>query len=413
MINTLNAHNFLTKKGDILVGEFSYEIKTRNFNFHPSGKTTKKLKQPYFVEGAPVEVHIHGVDTIDFSEDIKNLDLITIQKILRQEGMLAIPTVFLNKSSIDDFVALMQRFAKLKNGGKLENIIGFAVEGPILLSGGGTPTPGGWEPTQEEWKKLADCAKHGLKYVVISPDWDLDKLLPVAELLLSNGVYLSLGHSRKDHIEEAVKGIHSIVELASKLGYKKYSGAISVDHIFNDMPHTIKKAWRSVPERRGRQQELMDMQIDQWNIDSIQKHVGSVPGTLMQLAREGLVTLFLNFDGYHVDLQICKKIYELVGAKGIIPMTDRIETDVFGGQKLEKKEIGTLWYQRNGIVAAGSSTLDEQMMHMRSLNIPEKDIWQMCSLNPLRVFKDVENTKIEKKHLSFVDKQNLRMELAI
>ncbi len=409
MTATLSAHNFLTRNGTILIGDSSYRVEAHKFRFHSAEKTARKLKMPYFVESVPIEVHFHGIGQIDFSGNVDNLDLTTIQKLLSEEGVMGIPTIFLEKSKLKCFLDLMQRFSVLKQNGKLENILGLALEGPVLLSRGGTPKEGSWIPTRKQWKDIAACGEKGLKYMVISPDWDLSKLLPVAELFLSNGIYLSLGHCRRDFVKAAVEGINAVTDLATKIGFKPYSGAISVDHLFNDMPRNIKHAWRTVSERRMRSQQLIDMDIDKWNFGSLESQIGEVPATMIKLAVNGLITLFLNFDSYHVDLQICRRVYEMVGTAGITAMTDRMESSAFGKWHLKKAEIGTLWYQESGSVAVGSSTLDEQMINMRSLMIPEKDIWKICALNPAQIFMHNKLSRKKTDYLSYVDKRSLRI----
>jgi len=404
------ADIFIQQNGEILKGEFGYEPTRQKFSSHPLGKTTKKLMPPFFTDALPVEVHIHGIDSIDFSAPIDTFDLDSTQAFFFEEGVVGLPTIFLAREDLDGFVDLMKRFSGLKKKGKLENIIGLALEGPILSSNGGTPLKGTWFPTDSEWEKLATCGALGLKYMVISPDWPVEKLLPVAELLLTHGVYLCLGHSRQDTAREAVVGIHAVVDLAVRLGFKPGSGVILVDHLLNDMPQRIEHAWRTPQARRARHRELIDMDLDSWTLDSLPAQIGEVPGTLIQLAQKGLITLFLNFDGHHVDLQICRRVYELVGSANIIPMTDRIETNIFGGQHLTKKEIGTLWYQKDGTVAVGSSTIDEQMTHMRSLQISERDIWQMCVQNPNKIFRPI-RVKRKEQHISYTNKRHMRVAL--
>lgn len=401
------AHNFLTRNGHNLMGDFSYEVGSHKFRFRSVDTTVKKLCRPYFIEGIPIEVHFHGIGHIDFSRNDENLDLPAVQQFLLEEGIMGIPTIFLERARLNYFLDLIKNFSALKQDGKLQNILGLALEGPLLLSGGGTPREGRWIPTWEEWKKIAACGQKRLKYMVISPDWDPSFLKPVAELFLTNGVYLSLGHIRKTATQGAVQGIYLVADLAKKSGFPPYSAAISVDHFLNDMPQNIKHAWRSASERRMRSRQMMDIDIGNWSMNSLEQQIGDVPAALIRLARDGLVTLFLNFDGQHVDLQICRRVYEMVGSAAIVAMTDRMETDIFGRSHLTKGKVGTLWYQERGLVAVGSSTLDEQMTNMRALTIPEKDIWQMCALNPAQIF--VQSTATRRKYMSFVDDRSLRV----
>lgn len=337
-------------------------------------------------QNLPVEVHFHGLEEIDFSRNLDNLDLLSIQKLLEEEGILAIPTIFVSQRKLSSFLRVMDKFHNLKRSGQLQNMLGISLEGPILLSKGGTPKEGSWKPTWKEWQKIAECGEKGLKYMVISPDWNQKQLEKIAKLFLSHGVYLSLGHIRRNAVRDAVKGIKIVANLASKMDFDQYSGAISVDHFLNDMPQNIKHAWRSSSERRLRSKEINAIATHKWKFSSLDKQIGLVPATLMKFARKGSIILFINFDGWHVDLQICRRIYEMIGADGIIAMTDRVETNTLGKTHIKKGNIGTLWYRPNGVVAAGSSTLFEQMANMRALKIPEKDILKMCITNPNKMF---------------------------
>ena len=93
------------------------------------------------------------------------------------------------------------------------------------------------------------------------------------------------------------------------------------------MPNNFKHTWRTPQERVHRLEGLKDARLDKWNIDNINTLVGEVPGTLMRAAKEGLLTICMNFDSEHVDLEVARRVVELVGSEGIIAMTDRIDTD--------------------------------------------------------------------------------------
>lgn len=405
----LHANQLLKGNGEIVNGDFSYEIQSRTFSSRRKG-VAKNLDKPYFVEGLPMEVHIHGIGHLDFSKNARDFDMNALQRLLSEEGVIGIPTVFLDHNQLNDFCELMERFSNLKGDGELQNVLGFALEGPVLVSAGGTPAEGNWRPTWEEWKKIASCGQRGLQYVVVSPDWDIGNLGPVVELLLSNGIRPALGHCKKNTVQSSLDGIYKAVDTASRMGFGPYSGAVITDHLFNDMPRNFMHAWRTVEEKRRRSRELVDLCLNEWSFDRLDKQIGEVPATLMKFAREGLITLLLNFDGEHVDLQVSRRTYEMVGADGIIAMTDRIETNTLGKWNLRKAEVGTLWYQDKGFVAAGSSNLDEQMKNMRSLGIPEQDIWKMCSLVPAQIFGALKSPGArDERPLSYVDDRDARI----
>lgn len=406
----LHSHQLLTNEGEILSGDFSYTEQDKKFFSSQRGRALA-LKKPYFVENVPMEVHIHGIGAIDFSRSANDLDVDALQNLFAEEGIIGIPTVFLDRTQLDDFCNLMTRFAQKKEEGELHNILGFALEGPVLASAGGTPTEGNWKPDADEWKKIASCGGKGLQYVVISPDWDIQKFGDVIELLLSNGIRPALGHCKKDSVLASLDGIYKAVDVASKMGFAPFSGAVITDHLFNDMPRTITHAWRTVDERRRRSRELIALRINEWNFDELDEQIGDVPAALMKLARDGMITLLLNFDGEHVDLEVSRRVYEMVGPNGIIAMTDRIDTNTLGKWNLHKGEVGALWYQDESHVAAGSSNIDDQMQNMRSLQIPEEDIWKMCSIVPSRVFQTFGTFETTDHPLSYVGERATRTTL--
>lgn len=134
--------------------------------------------------------------------------------------------------------------------------------------------------------------------------------------------------------------------------------------------------------------------LDQWNLDNINTVVREVPGTLMRCASEGLLTICMNFDSEHIDLEVARRVVELVGSRSIIAMTDRIETDSMCGQPLQKIEDNNLWYQGKGYVAAGSYTIDRFMNNIRAIEFNEKVVWDMTSFVPLRVCNTYIHLKI-------------------
>lgn len=366
-------------------------------------------RAPYVVPGLPIEVHIHGINDMDFSADCRLIDVDRIQECFEEEGIMGIPTIFLNQGQLSDFCDLLRRFSEKKRDGEFSHIIGLALEGPLLLSQGGTPEVGNWSPTFREWEAIAQCGHHGLQYVVLSPDLDdIHQLQDIIALLLSHGVKPAIGHCRHDRPDAAVQGIETMIETAQSLGFGRGSDAILTDHLFNDMPRLFKHAWRTAQERRLRSSELPDQHLENWSFDRLEHQVGPVPASLMRHAKDGLIALFLNFDGEHVDIQVAKRAYELLGPDHIMAMTDRVEMNRLGKRLLTKSPIGSLWYQEKGVVAAGSSTIDDQMNNMRKCGIPEKDIWKLCSFTAACVFDIINCRENHFPAYSCVDRHGMR-----
>ncbi len=351
----------------------------------------------YVVPTLPVEFHCHGSGRSDFS-DFRSLDLSAINQEARREGALYIASVSLPRHNLGEFVDFMREYAHKRQDGELSHIIAVSLEGPLLASVGGTPESGTWAPTKEEWAKLAECGELGLSYAVLSPDACLPRsrlaeqmgaahpsLEWIIDMLVSRGVRPALGHFQRSDPAASARCIETVLQVAAKHGNPLFSGTILTDHVFNDMPLKFRHAWRTPEERRRRDAEINDLHLDHWTLDNLDEMLGEVPAALVRAAHAGLLTLCINFDGSHVDLQVCRRILELVGSKSIIAITDSTDTTVLGGQRLHRREGIDLWYQESGIVAAGMSSLDSQMSNMRSIGLDEESIWDLVSFVPSRV----------------------------
>ncbi|GCE16708.1 N-acetylglucosamine-6-phosphate deacetylase [Dictyobacter kobayashii] len=345
----------------------------------------------------PIEFHSHGIKKQDFSS-FQTLDLETVNKEAEQENIFCILTISLPKDSIDEFIFFMQLYSSLRKAGKLSYIVGISLEGPLLSSVGGTPERGSWVPTKQEWEKIARCGSLGLRYTVLSPDAMLPgsclshNLKPdhpdiawIIEMLLQHNISPALGHFQKNDPNASVECIQTVLDVAKKLGNKPFSGRILTDHVFNDMPLNFRHAWRTTEDKKARNQQFKTLQIEEWTMENLDERLGNVPAILLQSAHAGLITLCINFDGAHVDLGVCRRVVELVGSQSIIAITDRTDTNSLGGERLWRKEGTNLWYQDDGIVAAGMSSMHLQMQNMLAIGLNEKEIWDMIAFVPERI----------------------------
>jgi len=200
------------------------------------------------------------------------------------------------------------------------------------------------------------------------------------ETLCGAGIRLAFGHFRRDNPPKSARAIAVVVGIVEHALGSQAPNNLLTDHLFNDTPLRFKHVWRSPESRSERAAQLASYSLD-W--DSLAVVLGDVPAALLRLARDDRLTVCLNFDGEHVDLEICRRVVELMGARRIIAMTDRIESFEMADERLTSKEGTTLRFQRSGIVAAGSQNLDQEMRNMRDIAISEADIWRMVSWNPL------------------------------
>jgi N-acetylglucosamine-6-phosphate deacetylase len=338
-----------------------------------------------------IDFHCHGIGDFDFT-DIKNIDLNEIQSILEQKNHNAILTLYLLSQHFSDFLKLMDIFAQDKQQQKFTHIMGFALEGPLLSSHGGTPKDGVWQPTKQQWQALAACGKKGLIYMVLSPDvvWNNtnNKDYPgdiawVAQVLLEGGVLPAPGHFKKDNPIESAKLLQRVFDVVAAWGH----GPTITDHLFNDMPLNFKHAWRSSKDKLHRRIEIADLKLNTWDLHSIEEKMGIVPATIIKNAHKGYAKICLNFDGEHVDLTLVKKAVELIGVQNMIMMTDSVESKRLAGQSLHTRHGSTLLYQHEGIVAAGSQSVEQQIQNMLSIGLDIAQIEQITYLVPSTVLK--------------------------
>ncbi|MBN8211109.1 N-acetylglucosamine-6-phosphate deacetylase [Bacillus sp. NTK071] len=418
---TIHSPAYLDTDGIMRIANISYHDNNwRQFDIHEEG--IYKKSGAYLVPSLPVEFHCHGIGDYDFS-NLDELDIEKVNALAVEEGIFCVPSIFLPHNQLDQFVAFIKHFYLERTKGLYPNVLGISLEGPLLASFAGTPEKGNWAPTKEEWMKIASCGEYGLIYTVLSPDAmtensylkkfitkDHPSLEWIVDTLVEAGVKPALGHFQKAYPEETSRLITQVIETAQKRS--KYAGpdAVVTDHLFNDMPNNFKHSWRTPEERKGRIQGLQSVQLNDWTLNNVDELVGAVPGTLLRGAADGLLTICMNFDSEHVDLEIARKVVDLVGSKSLIAMTDRIDTDSMCGQPLEKIAGNNLWYQGKGYVAAGSYTIDRIMHNIRSVGFSEQVVWDLTSFVPLRASNYLSTLeKASVKPFSYFDETKTRM----
>ena len=186
-----------------------------------------------------IDVHCHGVGRFDFTE-ITNLNFLEIERILASRHHNSILTLYLPENNFDDFLNMMQLFSVGKEAGLYPHISGISLEGPLLASHGGTPKIGVWSPSKEQWQRLSECGKLGLLYVIFSPDAPEANITWITEKLLQGGVLPAAGHFSKENPLNSAKKLQSIYDVVASFG----ECPTITDHLYNDMPHNFKHAWR-------------------------------------------------------------------------------------------------------------------------------------------------------------------------
>ncbi|WP_433134484.1 hypothetical protein ACQPWW_22220 [Micromonospora sp. CA-240977] len=356
------------------------------------------VDEPYLVPSLPVEVHCHGLGTVDFS-NFADIDLFAVDRHAASEGLLCIPTLYLRQERLDGFVAFMHEFAALKADGKLPFVPAIALEGPLVASFGGTPASSVWAPSKEEWEKLAGCGPLGLVYIMLSPDAlqsssylaaqftpDHPSLEWIVTRLVESGVRPALGHFAKENPQLGADCIEEVLAAAEAADCPHPGVRVVTDHLFNEMPLLIKHAFRTSKARANRDRLLAEYDLPSWNLADLHEQVGPVPAAIMRGAHQGRIAACLNFDGEHVDFAIAKRAIEIVGPSNMMLMTDRSDVARLAGQDLHQEPGSDLWYQEQGVVAAGTQPIDQQIENVRALGVPEADIWHLVSFTAYRTF---------------------------
>lgn len=327
--------------------------------------------------------HFHGIGNFDFSA-LEPADLPAIDDEAGRRGWTILPTVYLRPDYLDRLTEVMAAFA----AGSYPSTAGFAMEGPLLGPAGGIPPQGCWYPTRQQWGRIGALGRSGLRYIVMGPDAmdlndELDAGFTFRDLiseLYGNGVILAIGHFRRDDPERSARRTRQVIEFVQD-SYGPSPHILTTDHLFNDMPRNFVHAWRTPESRERRDVELEDFLSREWTDDTIDDLLGVVPATIIRAARRGLLTVCLNFDGEHVDIEIQSKAARYVGASHLIAMTDNTETDMMAGEPLYDHVGSGLRWRRDGLVAAGSGGIDVQLRNLRSSGFDEDDIARMTDRN--------------------------------
>jgi len=333
----------------------------------------------------PVLFHVHGIGEHDFSA-LHPSDLESVQAEAESRGVDVVPTIFLRQDWLTACEVLLAAYDD--SADKFPNVLGFAIEGPLLGPSGGTPRSAAWMPSVAEWQRIAGLGRRGLRYLVLAPDAMETgeaiapgfRLIDLVESLSENGVRIALGHFERTDPERSADRALSLIEaIHEKAGASRFN--VLTDHLYNDMPRNFVHAWRGAAAVR-RDAELKEFLQTPWAPGGLTELLGPVPAALLDAAREGRLLPCMNFDGHHVDLAVCKRTVDYLGTESLIAITDHTETHSMAGEELHIPEDASLWYRDDEVVAAGRKGLDWQVENMRVIGLDEAGIHSMTTRNP-------------------------------
>ncbi|MER5769754.1 amidohydrolase family protein [Streptomyces sp. NPDC001985] len=336
----------------------------------------------------PLLIHTHGMEDLDYSS-MEPDDLVALNDHATARGTDVVPGIFLARNYIGTWEKVVRRYADLRD--ELPALAGFSVEGPLLGNLGGVPPRGIWSPNADEWERIADLGRYGLAYIVMAPDGgDLDDRIEggvtyrdVIDLFYSRGVRLALGHFRHSDPQLSADRTAAAIDYVSRR-FGPSPSALLTDHLFNDMPRNFRHVWRTREERAQRASQLAEFLADDWASADLSALLGPVPATLVQAAHDGKLLPFLNFDGDHVDLEICRRTLDFLGSEKIIGITDDTERPFLAGEELHQRSGNGLWYRSDGIVAAGTGSFSRQCENLALIGRGPQDIELLFGTNPRR-----------------------------
>jgi N-acetylglucosamine-6-phosphate deacetylase len=333
----------------------------------------------------PVLFHVHGIGEHDFSSMCPG-DLESVQANAATRSVDIVPTIFLRQDWLAPCEALLARYNEELD--RFPNILGFAIEGPLLGPSGGTPRSAAWMPSVAEWQRIAGMGKRGLRYLVLAPDAMETseaiasgfRLIDLVEALSENGVRIALGHFERVNPERSADRARGLIDaIHETVDSPRFN--VLTDHLYNDMPRNFVHAWRGEAKAR-RDSEIREFLQTPWAPGELADLLGPVPAVLLEAAREGRLLPCMNFDGHHVDLAVCRRTVEYLGAESLIAITDHTETHSMAGEDLHTPTDASLWYRDDKIVAAGCKDLAWQVQNMRQIGLDEAEIHLMTTRNP-------------------------------
>ncbi len=336
----------------------------------------------------PVLFHTHGLGQYDFSE-LNAGSLPRIQELAEQRQLDVVLTIYLTRRGLSDYHAFLEKYARLKAADEIPSILGLSVEGPVLGPHGGVPRSSVWSPSAEEWRIIVGTPVAHPTYIVMAPDAvELDDEIGsdfifrnLLDLVYESGSRIAVGHFDKTNASRSAGRLLSVLEYIWATS-RSDRFAVLTDHLFNDMPRNFKHAWRTPAERLQRREELAQFLRQSWDPESLALVLGPVPAILLNLAKHGRLCPALNFDGEHVDLEICRQTVAYVGADNLIAMTDNIEVLTMAGEPLHLRDGSELRFRDDGVIAAGGAAAPRQIDNMRSIGLRDREIDAMLSKNP-------------------------------
>ena len=289
---------------------------------------------PGFIDG-----HIHGAAGADVMDATKEA-LDVMSSALPKEGTTAFLATTITQAP-ENIERALQNLADYKNGPGQAEAAGIHLEGPFINRerAGAQPPEYIMEPSIELFQKWQRLSGDRIKTVTMAPEMDQDGSF--TRYLADSGVNVSAGHTSADFegMKEAVsRGVRQVTHLCNAM--------TGIHH----------------------------------------RDIGAV-GAAFQLEelRAELIT-----DGIHVSPQMLALIYQNMGSKRLIMITDAMRAKCMpaGRSELGGQTVivdGDRAVLEDGTLAGSILKMHEGARRMQQINgSPIKDIIEMASVNPAK-----------------------------
>ncbi|WP_381415168.1 N-acetylglucosamine-6-phosphate deacetylase [Spiroplasma endosymbiont of Anurida maritima] len=318
-----------------------------------------------------IDIHSHGGYGYDFQDGtIESFS--GLSKNLVKEGVTAFcpGNVATEMSRLKNIYQNFSNFIESKNYHSIP--LGIYAEGPFLtLKYKGAHDPALIKECKYEiLKEMLSSTKY-IKYLVYTPEAKEDKFI---ELATKNNIILSMGHSNATYQQ----GLSDV---------KKYN-IKHLTHLYNAMsPHHHRN-----------------------------------PGLVtLGLSHNNLLSELIT-DGIHVNEDVCKMTYDILGPNNITIITDAMSAKglkdgeyKLGELKVTKK--GKTVTLEDGTIAGASSTYDQNVRNMyRITNCKLTDLIKMTSINvakEMKIYKEMGSIEKNKLANLVITDKDLNVETTI
>lgn len=287
-----------------------------------------------------IDIHLHGSYGYDFIRNPQEA-VNQVAKGLVQEGT----TAFLASLTVVDHTklcSLLEEYSTVQQPEKAACFLGVHSEGPYLSKEYKALMDERWlrDPVLKEWEQMSKAAKHCLKIMTIAPERaGMEQLISAAK----EKTTLMIGHTGCT-CEEALWALQQ--------------GCLGFTHLYNAMS----------------------------------QHYHRCPGAVTAALLHDQAIAELIVDGFHVDKNVVRATWKVLGAKRLVLITDAMlgkgmpDGDYLFSNLYCHKKGSTVQVIKTGRIAGSVITLlDAAKNMMQFCGCTLNDLVQMACVNPAKL----------------------------